>query len=59
MKGAGVDRGEGSARSIVGRVDGGYEVEAAGQKYQAKRLLIATGSSAVPAADPRPARGRH
>ena len=44
MKGAGVTVVKERA-SIVGRVEGGYEVEAAGQKYQAKRLLIATGSS--------------
>ena len=32
---------------IEGRVDGGYEVSAAGKKYQAKKLIIAAGSEPV------------
>ena len=46
MKAAGVTVVMESA-VIKGRCDGGFEVEAAGQVYQAKKLLVCVGSSAV------------
>ncbi|MBE5767661.1 MAG: dihydrolipoyl dehydrogenase, partial [Clostridiales bacterium] len=51
MKGAGVTVVKERAE-ITGRVAGGYEVTAAGQKYEAKRIIISTGSS--PALPPIP-----
>ena len=46
MKGAGVTVVNGTA-TILGKSAGGFEVECAGEKYEAKRLLICTGSEAV------------
>ena len=46
MKGAGVTVVNGTA-SILGKSAGGFEVECAGEKYEAKRILICTGSEAV------------
>ncbi|MGI6238469.1 MAG: dihydrolipoyl dehydrogenase [Christensenellales bacterium] len=46
MKAAGVTVVKAEGR-ITGRADGGYQVEAGGEVYTARRLLIATGSSAL------------
>ncbi len=46
MKAAGVTVVK-EAAVIKGRCEGGFEVEAAGQTYQAKKLLVCVGSSAV------------
>ena len=46
MKGAGVTVVNGTA-NILGKSAGGFEIECAGEKYEAKRLLICTGSEAV------------
>ena len=46
MKGAGVTVVNGTA-TILGKSAGGFALECAGEKYEAKRLLICTGSEAV------------
>lgn len=46
MKGAGVTVKNGTA-TILGKTANGFEVECAGEKLEAKRLLICTGSEAV------------
>lgn len=56
MKGAGVTVVKEKAK-IAGRVDGGFAVEAAGEKYEAARLLIASGS--VPVMPPIPGLREH
>ncbi len=51
MKGAGVKVVEGTAK-IAGKCDAGFAVECGGEKYEASRLLICTGSeAAVPPID--------
>ncbi len=51
MKGAGVKVVEGTAK-IAGKCEAGFAVECAGEKYEAPRLLICTGSEAsVPPID--------
>ncbi|MEG0146070.1 MAG: dihydrolipoyl dehydrogenase, partial [Clostridia bacterium] len=56
MKGAGVTVVKEQAK-IAGRANGGYKVEAAGETYEATRLLIAAGS--VPVMPPIPGLREH
>jgi len=46
MRGAGVTVVNGSAK-ISGKTENGYAVECAGEKYEAKQILVCTGSEAV------------